>query len=105
VQRRGRHRPLPASADDGLRLRRRAAAAGAGPRLAGDRGGGELGGSAGQQGRRAEGRTANALANPASAPPRVARGAADVTGAFARRTAEIEPFLPVEVAERAGTLQ
>jgi aspartate/methionine/tyrosine aminotransferase len=28
-----------------------------------------------------------------------------VTGPFARRTAEIEPFLAVEVAERAGTLE
>jgi len=36
---------------------------------------------------------------------RRARGAPPVRGGFARRVREIEPFLAVEVAERAGTLE
>src|SRR5262249_16240649 len=44
-------------------------------------------------------------ADPRSASTRRARGAREVIGGVARRVRDIEPFLAVEVAERAGTLE
>src|SRR5439155_267786 len=74
-------------------------------RLARGRGGRELGGPAGEQGGRPQGRPTHAVADAGRAPPRRARGAQAVTAGAARRVRDIEPFLAVEVAERAGMLE
>src|SRR5439155_1744076 len=60
----------------------------------------ELDGPAGKQGRRAQGRARDALADPEGASPH-----RPSLMSPARRAREIEPFLAVEVAERAQALE
>src|SRR2546426_48611 len=98
----GLRRPtaVPRAADARPRLRRRAPAARPGRRRPGGGGGRQLGRPGGQQGGRAEDEPRHARADPERAPARRRRAMT-----LARRVAEIEPFLAVEVAERAPAMQ
>src|SRR5215813_745961 len=89
--------------DGRLRLRRGAAPAGAAAPLSRGRGGHQLGRPTGVQGRRAEGRPAHARPDrpgPGAAGPSRARNVM-----ISRRSQVIEPFLAVEIFQRAQELE
>src|SRR3989441_3127916 len=92
--------PLRRAPDGRLRLRRRAPPDGTGRRVSYRRGPGELGRPAGEQGRGAAARPGDALADRQGATSH-----REATLSFARRVREVEPFLAVEMGERAQALE